>query len=1018
MENMTAARDISAVAPINVLRGIKPLCVPYVPSSDFAEETQRRADPRIESLWKRLGLVYLFDQPQPAAVSRTRVTVNNFTAQLVFRVCMQNHTDRLIERYQPGFVFPENIRRAAIEYTTGRSAAVRRVFDMIRENSRYTEEVSRIFRLVFEKESGGIPFQTVCRALAVLLGSTGGGAVLTSQQQVIFQRIASVLSEEYPESTAAQEIASVGAAAVFTETQRRRILEAASEMGYRSQHDAAQRVLSLVDSGRTREEIGKVLLSEISRYGLENAAPDDGQIPGRIIPAERESVRESAAVPGRVVQDIEQEYNVAEILYALSENTAEPGEVSSVSILENSVLRRIYDAVRSAEVTGGRTETDSDPLRKFRNESADRLVQTTEERSILAQLSRLSRVSRAEIFRSIFGNEQDIIGAPTAEKALPGQANITAATAVRIISRLIKEQPGKSAIEPSPGGDIRDSGSVTRTIDILRRHSSEAGTLGSPAEINSGYYTVEQQLELAVFPGSEQQVQGAVLPAESALVGDSTNVHITEIHSGEDRETVRESAAGRVLPTESALVGDSTNVHITEIHSGEDGETVRESAAGMVLPTESASVGDSTNVHITEIHSGEDRETVRESAAGRVLPTESALVGDSTNVHITEIHPGEDGETVRESAAGRVLPTESALVGDSTNVHITEIHPGEDGETVRESAAGRVLPTESALVGDSTNVHITEIHPGEDGETVRESAAGRVLPTESALVGDSTNVHITEIHPGEDGETVRESVAGTVLPAESRSESTVNTHILSEETQPVKSALGSYRSRLDRKTLEVIDRLVDSARSGTAPGITVQPGFPAPHGIELPQGSPTQSGIPVQLENPMPQELTYAEQSREIPPQTAGSDEVRNLSILRKSIVSLSSRHISRLIEKAGSTVAAERETPGKRLRYRNVDSADSMVMLIPPAEMDRFRAADPYARSMPPIELKEPSRPQESGNPGAVRSTIVNNKPVVVKSAESAVDSLSREDISRLADKVYDRIETRLSRERRRVGL
>ena len=838
MENMTAARDISAVAPINVLRGIKPLCVPYVPSSDFAEETQRRADPRIESLWKRLGLVYLFDQPQPAAVSRTRITVNNFTAQLVFRVCMQNHTDRLIERYQPGFVFPENIRRAAIEYTTGRSAAVRRVFDMIRENSRYTEEVSRIFRLVFEKESGGIPLQTVCRALAVLLGSTGGGAVLTSQQQVIFQRIASVLSEEYPESTAAQEIASVGAAAVFTETQRRRILEAASEMGYRSQHDAAQRVLSLVDSGRTREEIGKVLLSEISRYGLENAAPDDGQESVRILSAVQDSMQDVSAVPGRVVQDHGQEYSVAEILYAMSENTAEPGEISSVTFLENSVLRRISTAMKSAAIPGGRTESASAPVAEFRGESTSRLVQTSEERSILAQLSRLSRVSRTEIFRSIFGNDQDIIGAPIAEKALPGQANITAATAVRIISRLMKEQPGKSAIEPSPGGDMRDSGSVTRTIDILRRHSSEAGTQGSPAEINSGYYTVEQQLDLAVFPGSEQPVQGTALPAESAPVGESTNVHITEIHSGED------------------------------------------------------------------------------------------------------------------------------------------------------------------------------------GETVRESAAGRVLPAESATVGESTNVHITEIHPGEDRETVRESVAGTVLPVESRSESTVNTHILSEETQPVKSAMGSYRSRLDRKTLEVIDRLVDSARSGTAPGITVQPGFPGPQGIELPQGSPAQSGIPVQLENPMPQELTYAEQSREIPPQTAGSDEVRNLSILRKSIVSLSSRHISRLIEKAGSTAAAERETPGKRLSYRTVDSADSMVMLIPPAEMDRFRAADPYARSMPPIELKEPSRPQESGNPGAVRSTIVNNKPVVVKSAESAVDSLSREDISRLADKVYDRIETRLSRERRRVGL
>ena len=946
MENMTAARDISAVAPINVLRGIKPLCVPYVPSSDFAEETQHRADPRIESLWKRLGLVYLFDQPQPAAVSRTRVTVNNFTAQLVFRVCMQNHTDRLIERYQPGFVFPENIRRAAIEYTTGRSVAVRRVFDMIRENSRYTEEVSRIFRLVFEKESGGIPLQTVCRALAVLLGSTGGGAVLTSQQQVIFQRIASVLSEEYPESTAAQEIASVGAAAVFTETQRKRILEAANVMGYRSQHDAAQRVLSLVDSGRTREEIGKVLLSEISRYGLENAAPDDGQESVRILSAVQDSMQDVSAVPGRVVQDHGQEYSVAEILYALSENTAEPGEISSVTFLENSVLRRISTAMKSAAIPGGRTESASAPVAEFRGESTSRLVQTSEERSILAQLSRLSRVSRTEIFRSIFGNDQDIIGAPTAEKALPGQANITAATAVRIISRLMKEQPGKSAIEPSPGGDMRDSGSVTRTIDILRRHSSEAGTQGSPAEINSGYYTVEQQLDLAVFPGSEQQVQGTALPAESVPVGESTNVHITEIHPGQDEETVQESAAGRVLPAESATVGESTNIHITEIH------------------------------------------------------------------------PGQDEETVRESAAGRVLPAESAPVGDSTNVHITEIHSGEDRETVRGSMADMVLPAESAPVGDSTNVHITEIHPGQDVETVRESAAGRVLPAESAPVGDSTNVHITEIHPGEDRETVRESVAGTVLPAESRSESTVNTHILSEETQPVKSAMGSYRSRLDRKTLEVIDRLVDSARSGTAPGIIVQPGFPGPQEIELPQGSPAQSGIPVQLENPMPQELTYAEQSREIPPQTAGSDEVRNLSILRKSIVSLSPRHISRLIEKAESTAATERETPGKRLSYRTVDSADSMVMLIPPAEMDRFRAADPYARSMPPIELKEPSRPQESGNPGAVRSTIVNNKPVVVRSAESAVDSLSREDISRLADKVYDRIETRLSRERRRVGL
>ena len=181
MNDITAARDISGLEPMGVLRGITPLCVPYVPAGDFAEEARRRADPRIEAMWQRLGLIYLFDQ-QPVPVSNTTAVVNNFTANLIFRVCTQNHTDRLIERYQPGFVFPESFRRAGQEQLTLiRTHEIRQAARAFSDNRSYTEEMSRVFRLVFEKETGGIPLQTVCRALAALLGSTGGGAVFSAQ---------------------------------------------------------------------------------------------------------------------------------------------------------------------------------------------------------------------------------------------------------------------------------------------------------------------------------------------------------------------------------------------------------------------------------------------------------------------------------------------------------------------------------------------------------------------------------------------------------------------------------------------------------------------------------------------------------------------------------------------------------------------------------------------------------------------------------------------------------------------
>ena len=373
MENITAARNISGLEPMSVLHGIAPLCVPMSVSGDFADEVGNRAVPRIVSLWERLGLFYMLEQPQTAPVSNTRVTVNNFTAQMIFRLCSFSHTDRLIERYQPGSVFPENIRRASQENVRMiRSAEMRRVFRALMENSRYTEEVGRVFRLIFEKETGGIPLQTVCRALAALLGSSGGGAVFTAQQRRIFERIAAVLGSEYPESPAAVEISRLGAASGFTEEQRARILSAVGKTGNRPQTDAAQIVVQLAERGKSAVEAAELIRREVRSYGFTERHYDResiremiGAVPGRIAPAGRSAAfiaadPESAAARNGAARPAGGIYEAAALLYQELSGTGSDdsaGKTDSSTTQQNVEFRRL-----SGKMTAGISAVFSDIL--------------------------------------------------------------------------------------------------------------------------------------------------------------------------------------------------------------------------------------------------------------------------------------------------------------------------------------------------------------------------------------------------------------------------------------------------------------------------------------------------------------------------------------------------------------------------------------------------------------------------------------------------------------------------------
>ena len=1007
MNNITAARDISGIAPVSVLRGISPLCVPFASGSGLADEVKRRADPNIVSLWERLGLVYLIEQPAQAPVHKTHVTVNNFTAQLVFRICSQNHTDRLIERYQPGFVFPEKIRAAGAALNSVlRTNEAHRVGEAFTRNSRYTEEISRIFRLVFEKETGGIPLQTVCRALAVLLGSTGGGAVFTAQQQRIFQRIATVLSAEYPESTAAQEIASVGAAAVFTEEQRRRILSAANVMGYNTQHEAAQRVLSLVNSGKTREEIGRVLLTEVRRYGLDGemqndvitsarAAASSSQPESGVITAETESPTEQGK--GFVIPVNGVSYEMTKLLLADDFSGDIPsGAISSAAIAESSAAKVLAERLSTIKY-------DERFNKVFSEEITERLT-----KFVAGHIAGNSAPST--LTDGIAGSRQ-LSGNVVSLPSVSGEklVSVTAGTSGRILNQLGSQETQLNLISHNSAESSQFSENVRNTLEIIKQYSgnqvseydqpniydnadnSDFGVNVSVVQqfsddrsyssqgITEQYLDIQQTEHVdgkrgsAAVPADIHDTQ-TVLPAER-----TTEIHIAEQFHTENTTEVPQP--GTVLPAERTTeirsaeqfhTENTTEVpkpgtvlpaeRTTEIRSAEQFHTENTTEVpqpGTVLPAE----------RTTEIRSAEQyhtESTTEVPMPGTVLPAER-----TTEIHSAEQYNMES--TTEVPQPGTVLPTERTTEIRSAEQFHTE-------STTEVPQPGTVLPAERTTEIRSAEQYHTE-------STTEVPQPGTVLPTERTTEIRSAEQYHTE-------STTEVPQPGTVLRAEHTTEihsaEQYHTDTVFTPKSESQAAARSFRSRLDTRTLETLDRLVAESRGQVK----------AP---DEPQEQPAQ----MVLAQNEPQHSATAELS--------GSEVLRSVNIVRRSIVNETTTHIQRLMEKAAAPVV--QPTVQKPFKYRTVGGAENMVMLVPPSEMDRFRAADPYMSKLPPIELKEPQKPQPEQE-GTTRKTTVNNRPVIVRSTDSSIDSLSREDLSRLADKVYERIETKLTRERRRMGL
>ena len=1077
MESITAARNISGLEPMSVLHGIAPLCVPMSVSGDFADEVGNRAVPRIVSLWERLGLFYMLEQPQTAPVSNTRVTVNNFTAQMIFRLCSFSHTDRLIERYQPGSVFPENIRRASQENVRMiRSAEMRRVFRALTENSRYTEEVGRVFRLIFEKETGGIPLQTVCRALAALLGSSGGGAVFTAQQRRIFERIAAVLGSEYPESPAAVEISRLGAASGFTEEQRARILSSVGKTGNRPQTDAAHMVVQLAERGKSAVEAAELIRSEVRSYGFTERHYDResiremiGAVPGRIAPAGRSAAfiaadPESAAARNGAARPAGGIYEAAALLYQELSGTGSDdsaGKTDSSTTQQNVEFRRL-----SGKMTAGISAVFSDILNSAQYGLNNPRYQV--ERRIPDRIFRENVLGKAVSANAETGKPGGIGIPGTSEHSEKAKYAGALNPASEITMKFYADSPAGRLLEQISDGMVnsesrRGISEYSRQFEIPvsellagarlnagagidfgeKRGLSQSGearvvpmnnmdapqdvtqTMALPEPILNNFQAEEAGANsVSLWSSFEKSVEGRLTSLFSEI---SRNVNFggrTIVLSGSDThsESMR-TVQNQVCITAPALrrilsrLSFETNIHSTAQHCNSDTaltSVVNETAELLRRYSfEENRHQNSPETHIYQDYSF--RETSGFSEKNTIHNSSTALTFNNAVQKENEEAPAHSTSKNTNHPTGAVLPPEPQ--SNAAQREQLTLPERSTSETVNQ-LTGTVLPPEpqskaaqreqltlpERSISETVNQLTGAVLPPEPqsnaaqreqltlpersiSETANQLTGAVLSPEPQSNAAQREQLILPERSISE----TANHLTGAVLSPEPQSNAArteLLTPLAQSETQNnERRTAGSYRDRLDNKTLSVIDQLIAETR---------QP-VPVP---EIKEAIP----------EPEP-ELNYISSEKSVEP----SDVIRSVNIVRESIVRHTESHMSRLIERAYRNSLPE-QPEKKPFTFRTAENTENMVMLVPPTEMDRYRAQQPYMNSLPPIELKEP---QPAQAPAENSRTVTTNRQVTVNtSVDGGISSLTRDEISRLTDKVYERIENRLARERRRMGL
>ena len=329
------------------------------------------------------------------------------------------------------------------------------------------------------------------------------------------------------------------------------------------------------------------------------------------------------------------------------------------------------------------------------------------------------------------------------------------------------------------------------------------------------------------------------------------------------------------------------------------------------------------------------------------------------------------------------------------------------------------------------------------GKRSRASSKGAVNGAEQSLPQERGRVIPTDVIPKlsfDIGEAANVAAVGNKPSSPERADISYRSEpdiFRSNQRGTQNSAQGiprSYRDKLDSRTLEELDKMLSRAHAADADNS---------RSSEIPSAASGRVKAETGRASSADNELIFTEEAPEVQsgsmvsaavlPDTIGGTEmrillgqIRNAARLRSAISTERSeaRHISRLIRSIEEQEAVQNgEMTFSRSSYsfRTVDDGENMVMLIPPTEMDRYSAENGYARQLPPIEYKQREEQATEQKPSG-KPKVINNTQSSVRSVRSAVsggfENMTREEINKLADMVYDQIQTRVMRERRRIGM
>ena len=105
MKNIALHKKIGGIAPVCTVRAIRPVCVPDVPDTEFADGIRERFSRRIYSLWQRLGLIFFAENNGARTFTVSENVVNNFSSRIIFRF----FSDKRVRRANNMYPMPQNV---------------------------------------------------------------------------------------------------------------------------------------------------------------------------------------------------------------------------------------------------------------------------------------------------------------------------------------------------------------------------------------------------------------------------------------------------------------------------------------------------------------------------------------------------------------------------------------------------------------------------------------------------------------------------------------------------------------------------------------------------------------------------------------------------------------------------------------------------------------------------------------------------------------------------------------------